>query len=383
MEAELDTKEFIVIDNGSGFIKAGYSGQDAPRFIMPTVVGKFEPTEPGRPAITKLGHDLDLKSPGCPLSFPIERGVVRETETDWEYMRDIWLHIITNELQEDPSTANVLITDSPLNSRENRLKMAELMFNSIGVSSLGIMSTAVLDLFATGRTRGLVVDSGDGLTCVVPVFEGYALPHAIRKMPLAGTDITNFILQKLSADLKPSQFAVARGIKEQMLVVPNNFDNALRGPDLISEDERCYELPGGKIIKMDKQTRLEAAELLFRPSILDRDADDISTETVRSILKCDSDLRADMYGNIILAGGTSMMRGFHQRMEHELRAKLPKDIAYDDIRVVSDSFREHAAWIGGSMLASLSTFPQFMTMSKGQWDEEGTLKPALIQKYSF
>jgi actin-related protein len=90
-----------------------------------------------------------------------------------------------------------------------------------------------------------------------------------------------------------------------------------------------------------------------------------------------------MYGNIILAGGTSMMRGFHQRMEHELRAKLPKDIAYDDIRVVSDSFREHAAWIGGSMLASLSTFPQFMTMSKGQWDEEGTLKPALIQKYSF
>jgi actin-related protein len=215
------------------------------------------------------------------------------------------------------------------------------------------------------------------------VFEGYALPHAIRKMPLAGTDITNFILQKLSADLKPSQFAVARGIKEQMLVVPNNFDNALRGPDLISEDERCYELPGGKIIKMDKQTRLEAAELLFRPSILDRDADDISTETVRSILKCDSDLRADMYGNIILAGGTSMMRGFHQRMEHELRAKLPKDIAYDDIRVVSDSFREHAAWIGGSMLASLSTFPQFMTMSKGQWDEEGTLKPALIQKYSF
>lgn len=383
MEAELDTKEFVVIDNGSGFIKAGFSGEDAPKVVIPTVLGKFDPTEPGRSGITKLGHDLDLKQPNCQLHFPIERSTIKDNDQDWENMRDIWEYIIKDQLQLDPSTVNVLVTDPVLNSRENKQRISQIFFESIGVSSLGIVASPVLSLFSTGKTRGVIVDSGDGCTSIVPVFEGFALPHATKRIPLAGIDITNYLLQNLSSHLRPEQFTVARGIKEEMLVVALDYERTLTGKDLITEEESCYELPGGKVIKIDKQTRINAAEILFRPSIIGKDLGGLPELTAEAIFKCDMDLRGDMYTNIALSGGTSMMRGFHDRMEKEIRTIMSGSVISNEVKVSSDSFRQHAAWIGGSMLASLSTFGQFMVMSKAEWEAEGTIRSALVHKFTF
>lgn len=120
MEAELDQKEFIVIDNGSGYIKAGLSGQDAPVVVMPTIYGKKQQADPSRPMIIKRGNQINLKEPDCAMEFPIDRGTIGTRDVDWDQMKDIWQYIITEELQKDPTTANILITDSPLNSRENR-----------------------------------------------------------------------------------------------------------------------------------------------------------------------------------------------------------------------------------------------------------------------
>lgn len=144
-------------------------------------------------AVYRIGKDIDLKNPvQDQLTFPIERGQITMDPTikDEDSMTKIWAYIIKNALGVDPSTANVLLTDSPCSSRDKKYQMAEIMFETLRVNTLGIVSTSVLSLLSTGRTRGLVVESGDGITHAVPVFEGYALPHAIRTLPLAGSDLT-------------------------------------------------------------------------------------------------------------------------------------------------------------------------------------------------
>jgi actin-related protein len=382
MEALTDTINLVVIDHGSAYIKAGFSGEDSPRLIIPSVIGTFEPTEQGRPIVKKNGAQLNLMKPECPLSFPIERGVIKNTEESWEHMCLIWEYIF-NELQVDPTTANVLIADSPNTPRENRLKIAEYMLGNFRVSSLGIVSTAVLSLISTGRTRGLLVDAGDGATNIVPIFETFPLAHATKMMKLAGKDVTNFMHESLESVLTPAQFAVARAIKEKTLLVPHDYDHALQSPDALSLEERSYELPDGRVIQVDKNVRLVASEMLFRPSLVGENCKSLHQLILDSVNKCDNDLRNDMYSNIVLSGGTSMMRGFSARIEHELKQSLPSSLTTSDLRVVSDSFRKHAAWIGGSMLASLDTFGKYLTISKAQWDDENEVKSSLVQRSSF
>lgn len=379
MEADLDTKDFIVIDNGTGYIKAGYSGEDAPKIIIPTAMTVTENQEQGKGRMFESGGDI-FKNPDKNLIFPIDRGVIKNTDLDWECMSYVWEHIIKNIMQEEVSSANVLITDSILNSRENRQKLASVFLDTLGVNSLGIMPAPVLSLFSIGKTKGTVVDVGCGLTSIVPVFEGYALPHAIQKVPMAGHDITSYIHSKLSEHLRPNQMFVARSISEEMTVAALNYH---KGVQLLSEDKRYYELPGGKIINVDQDVLATAAEIVFNPSVISSPIRGLTDQVEKSILKCDLDLRPDMLGNIVLSGGTSMMKGFYERFDREIKGKLDHLATEHEIKVHADSFRQHAAWIGGSMLASLSTFGNFMVIKKDEWGEDNNVKQSLIHKYSF
>ena len=380
MEAELDSKSFIVIDNGTGYIKAGYSGEDTPKIIIPTVASIVESQDQGKSRTIYCGSDINLRTPETPLSFPIDRGVIKDTEQDWGCMAYIWEHIIKNLMQEEVASANVLITDPILNSRENRQRMAQVFFETLGVNSLGIMPAPVLSLFSIGRSRGLVVDVGCGVTSIVPIFEGFALPHAVHKIPLGGGDISAYIHQKLLPNLKPNQMFVARNIAEEMMVVPLCYQ---KDAELLSEEKRFYELPDRKIITVGQEILANAAEILFKPSIADFNYRGLPDQIVESILKCDNNLKPDMYGNIVLSGGTTMMKGFHERMENDMKSRLEIHVPAGEVRVHADSFRQHAAWIGGSMLASLSTFGQHMVIKKEDWENDPNSKAFLIHKYSF
>jgi actin-related protein len=83
----------------------------------------------------------------------------------------------------------VLITDTPSRSKKYRENLADMMFRRFRVPSLAIFNSSVLSLFSTGKTRGVVLEMGEGSCHAVPVFEGYALPHATSRLNLAGTDI--------------------------------------------------------------------------------------------------------------------------------------------------------------------------------------------------
>eukprot|EP00743_Colponemidia_sp_Colp-15_P001586 GILK01001732.1.p1 GENE.GILK01001732.1~~GILK01001732.1.p1 ORF type:complete len:397 (+),score=72.77 GILK01001732.1:58-1248(+) len=396
METGVDETEVIVIDNGSGFMKAGWSGEDAPRAFFPTVVGSpsansaeqsddlaLDPSTSGLHKQVFVGMEAAAQRDLLDVISPIQRGSVE----DWEAMEKVWEYTFHTALKTDPEMFPVLLTDVPLNSKANRQTMAEIMFEKFKVPSLTVINQAVLSLFACGRTRGIVVETGEGVTHAVPIFEGYALPHAISRLELAGKDLTNFLMKIMTArgyyNFNGSHHHIVRDIKEKMCSVALNYDTSINEPDTLSEEARSYELPDGKIISVDKECRFMCGEILFRPSMFGSESGSVPPGlhelTNNAILKCDGELRKDLYKNVVLAGGTSMLPGFGDRMRKELTGLLPAEISRQQLEIVPDSQRKFGAWIGGSMLASLGTFSQ-MVITRQEYEENAD---SIILKKTF
>ena len=217
-------------------------------------------------------------------------------------MRDIWEHVIKSELAMDPKSINVLMSDSPLNTKDKKQAMAKELFDEMKINSLSIFNSAVLSLFSTGRTSGIVVESGQGVTYTVPIFEGYALPHAIQRLDVAGQDVTNHLIENLieqgciEKQNSGNYVQFVREMKEQMCSVAYNYEEAINSPDPLSEEECSYELPDGKgIIEVDHKTRYSATEILFRPKMCGVDGAGVAELAYKSIEKCDQDLKIVRY----------------------------------------------------------------------------------------
>lgn len=189
----------IVIDNGSGVIKAGFSGDNTPSVKFPSIVGypRTDKQMVGVESKTEYIGDEAQKMRGVlNIKYPIESGIV----TEWGQMEKVWDYCFSNELRVDPSEHKVMLTEAPGNPKANREKMTSLMFETFQVQGLYVAIQAVLSLYSNGRTTGLVVDSGDGVTHTVPVYEGFSIPHAVKKNFIAGRAITNHMVDLLTAD---------------------------------------------------------------------------------------------------------------------------------------------------------------------------------------
>jgi actin-related protein len=279
MQTFVDQKEFVVIDNGTGYLKCGFSGEDLPRVVTPTIMGVREiileasqtNDQGGKKYSRVYGDEALANRSEYEIHTPIRRGIIEDFDT----MKYCWQHLLSHKNMHNQKKCEILVTDSPLNHRDNKLKIAETLFEKIKdhvvVDSISIMNSAVLSLFASGRTSGVVIESGQGYTCAVPIFEGYALPHAIKSVNIAGQDVTQHLLDTLVSqglDIDINSFDHIRKIKDQMCSVALNYDRAIKGADPLDEEKSLYELPGDKgIIQVDHKTRFEATELLFNPEI--------------------------------------------------------------------------------------------------------------------
>ena len=369
----VDAQVHVVIDNGTGYMKGGFSGENTPRSVFPTLVGtpnkgklltdEKVPRIIGQEALEKMGMS-DVKA-------PIEKGIIK----DWDDMELIWHHMLYNELRIAPEDHNMILTDIPSNSPENREKIVQRMFEKLNVPGLYISMTSVLAIYDAGRTSGMAVDSGELITNFVPVYEGFAFPNAISKSETGGKILTDYLILLLT-DKKYNINTAAKklkinDIKEKYCRVSYDFENEIREAGEGGNLEEKVKLPDGEELTLETE-RLKCPEALFRPNFLNLPESNIKglhDECCASIQQIDVEIRKDLYSNIILSGGNTMFEGLPERLTKEIQ-KLTPSAASNKVKVIALPERKYATWIGASILSSLSNF-QCMWITRAEYKETG------------
>ncbi|KAH0679609.1 hypothetical protein KY285_011844 [Solanum tuberosum] len=300
--------------------KAGFAGDDSPRAVFPSIIGRPRHTGVMVGMEQKAAYvgDQALSKRGIlTLKHPIERGVVR----NWDDMEELWHYTFYHELRVAPEEHSILLTEAPFNPKANREKMTQVMFETFNVPAMYVENQAVLSLLANGSTTGIVVDSGDTVSHTIPVYEGHAISDAISLLNLGGHHLT----ERLTRQKKCSKSV-----------------------------EKGYEVPSDHIINIGAE-RFRCPEALFQPSLVGMEATGIHEKAYNSIMRCNVDIRKDLFANIVLSGGSTLFPGLAERMTKEITALAP---SHTKIKVFAPPERKYSTWIGGSVLASLSTFQQ-------------------------
>ncbi|KAI0001486.1 actin actin-like protein [Russula compacta] len=420
----------IICDNGTGFSKVGFAGNSDPSFVFPTAIatrgsaaqssrsGPQIPAKPGHLASKRGVEDLDFfigdealanaKTPGYGVYYPIRHGQI----DNWDYMERYWEQTIFKYLRAEPEDHYFLLTEPPLNPPENREQTAEIFFESFNIQGLYIAVQAVLALAAswssnriTDRTlTGTVIDSGDGVTHVIPVAEGYVIGSAIKHIPIAGRDITQFVLNLMRergemAQVPPEdQLKVAGKVKENYTYVCQDIVKEFRKYD--TEPYKYFERYDGEHSVTSRQysvdvgyERFLAPEIFFNPEIYSSDFLTPLPEIVDSTIQSSPiDVRRGLYKNIVLSGGSTMFQHFGQRLKRDLKQLVDHRLELSaissgsaqkssgvEVDVITHKRQRYAVWFGGSLLASL---PEFYSSchTKAQYDEIG---PSIGRRYKI
>lgn len=370
MSDELHTKP-LVLDNGTGYTKIGFAGEDQPRSVFPTLIGypKNPIVMPDVEAYFReyyIGEEAMNLRGVLKLQYPMEHGQVK----DWQAMERIWHYIYYNDLRVNPNEHPVMLTEPPLNDKKNKEKMAELMFEQFNVPAMYVSMQAILSLYASGRTTGLVIDAGDGVIHIVPVYEGFAISHAIHRSDIGGRDITNYLrtlLKQRGYSLTTSaEKEIVRDIKERLCYIALDPEKELKLAEKVSGMEKDYTMPDSEVINIGSE-RFMAPELLFSPGVIGSEEEPLDELIYRMVQNCDVDLRRDLFSNIVLSGGSTMFPGLKERLHKELVELVPDTT---EVKIISPPERRYSVWIGGSILSSLKTFKK-LWVTKKEYKENG------------
>ena len=382
-----DPSPVIVIDNGSGYIKAGYSNQSTPEICIPSVVGreilrygekvdieqiKAEKKKSEQKKLIKqmikehylkqimVGDEIIGFRSLLELTHPITEGVIVNEED----LSRLWEYTLTEKLQiQDLSDRRIIVTEAPLNPIENKQKIFEILFEKIGVGAVNIEPQAKCSLFAEGIDTGIVLDSGDGVTHCIPVSDGNILKYSIERMDIAGRHITEYLcrlLQKKGYAFNSSaDFEFVRELKEKYCFVSNDIESDRKLERETSYYNSYHLLPDETRIRISDE-KFEAPEILFNPYLIGKEYDGIPIMMMKSINNCPVDCRPGLYKNIILSGASTLFPGFASRVENEIKnlykqttLKHTKEKKIKiSINVIDSPKRKYSVFIGASIIAN-------------------------------
>ncbi|KAI0912363.1 actin family [Ustulina deusta] len=381
----------IVLDGGTGFLKVGYAAQNFPEHQFPSIVGRpiLRTEERGS------GNDIAIKDIMCgdeaaaartmlQITYPMENGIVKR----WDDMQHLWDFTFFEKMQIDPRGRKILLTEPPMNPLKNREQMCEVMFERYEFGGVYVAIQAVLALYAQGLSSGVVVDSGDGVTHIVPVYESVVLNHLTRRLDVAGRDVTRnliaLLLRRGYALNRTADFETVRQIKEKLCYVSYDLELDKR----LSEDTtvlvESYTLPDGRVIRVGSE-RFEAPECLFQPHLVDCEQPGIAEFLFNTIQSADVDVRSSLFKAIVLSGGSSMYPGLPSRLEKELKQLWltrvlggdPERLNKFKVRIEDPPRRRHMVFLGGAVLANIMADNESMWISKEEWAEQG---PRVLEK---
>lgn len=276
METEFDLEENLVIDLGSAYTKIGFSGEDLPRLIIPSIYSSLK-TDPNKKSEINLeknqylyGYDVfsDKDRHMYDVKF-LEPGD-HEKRIDDEFV-NLLKEVINNKLGIIASDFNVIVNASPIKNKENINSLTKIFLDDFNFKGLSIINSSSLALYATGRTSGLVIDCGEKKTMCVPIYEGFPLYHALNISKIGGVNISEAFLDgilQVYPEYNSENIVCTREVKEKMAYIPYQFDSDYyirhEKEDVLAPEKKLYKLPSGEIIEVPKKARINATEILFK-----------------------------------------------------------------------------------------------------------------------
>ena len=374
----VDSQIHCVIDNGSGYMKAGFSGEEAPKVMFPTMVGKTKVEgiyvgDEKKESI--IGSEAEKKFGILDISYPIQGGTI----VNWDEMERIWANTFYGELKISPEEHNLLLSESPFITRKDREKMLEMMFETFNCASTYLVAQSVLAAYSVGKSTGISIDCGHTSLNFAPIYEGFLQRHCVQHIPIAGKDINDILINLL---IKNGQVIDSKMQKQSIIKAKESFcflrhDNEDEIEKKKEEETKEWELPDKKKITINKE-RFQATEVIFDPKQFGYDYPNFQELFKKTVKDIDSDLREIMLANIIFNGGTTLIKGFKSRVTQEIE-QAGQDYEFKK-KVHTYPEAQFMAWLGGSILTSLTNFEN-LWITKAEYKEEG--KATIVHKKCF
>ena len=374
----VDSQIHCVIDNGSGYMKAGFSGEEAPKVMFPTMVGKTKVEgiyvgDEKKESI--IGSEAEKKFGILDISYPIQGGTI----VNWDEMERIWANTFYGELKISPEEHNLLLSESPFITRKDREKMLEMMFETFNCASTYLVAQSVLAAYSVGKSTGISIDCGHTSLNFAPIYEGFLQRHCVQHIPIAGKDINDILINLL---IKNGQVIDSKMQKQSIIKAKESFcflrhDNEDEIEKKKEEETKEWELPDKKKITINKE-RFQATEVIFDPKQFGYDYPNFQELFKKTVKGIDSDLREIMLANIIFNGGTTLIKGFKSRVTQEIE-QAGQDYEFKK-KVHTYPEAQFMAWLGGSILTSLTNFEN-LWITQAEYKEEG--KATIVHKKCF
>jgi actin, other eukaryote len=376
----------LVLDPGTCNWKIGPATETLPALSIPAVLGlpsksksllkrKQADDEDGAGATTNkvlFGEDALHNAAKCNLSFPMNRGVVE----NWDHAEQLFHHCMQELEIDDLEESSILITVPPYNNRECTERLAAMCMENFLMSKIAVVQSGICSLYASGRTTGIVLESGEGVTSIIPVYDRFPLERSTNRLNWGGSDVTEYMRRLMyergfSFSSQVDEWQV-RLIKEQLGYVANDYSAELeKETEQVSAE---FELPDGQSVEVGKE-RFRAPEILFQPTIVNQEHPSIGDFVAGTIKTCDINIRKDLSANIVLSGGNTLFEGFAHRLKQDVIKHFPG--MFGSVEVIEPADRTSLVWAGGAVFCGLDAFDP-LWVTREVYEDHG---PTIVHNY--